>query len=126
MGTVTEMDEKLNRTLRDGRKLLEKLKSKSAELMLTRQTLPLDQHQTREDLLDLCNQVADYINRLKADMRQAELISQKIEGHVMWKRAVRDLFGDAGLTQCYEHMKKQEADRIRTWTAPELPPVTRD
>ena len=123
MGTVTEMDEKLNRTLRDGRKLLEKLKAKSAELMLVRNTLPLDQQETREELLEMCNSVSDYIGRLKADMRHAEIVSQIIEGHVMWKRAVKELFGDAGLSQCYEHMKKQDSDRIRVWNAPELPPI---
>ena len=121
MGTVSESEAKLQKTIRYGKELYEKLKTKSAELMLARQLLPVEKEQERAEILELCNQVTDCIARLKADMRTAELVSHKLEGHVMWKAAVRNLWGEDGLRQCYEHMKKQEADRIRSWHS-DVPP----
>lgn len=111
MGTVRQVDEKLQKTLKEGRLLLEKLKRKQAEYMLLRQALGPSQEAEKAEALKLINEVTDCIGRLKADLKAADFVAHKIEGHIMWKEAVRSLWGEDGLQQCYAKMREMEAER---------------
>lgn len=116
MGTVREVDSRLQETLSEGRKLLGKLKRKHAELLLLRQTLPKDRAVERAELLELGELTLAYQSKLKQELAQAHDVAHKIEGHLLWKNAVRDIWGEEGLQQCYAHMTEQEAERSRRFS----------
>ncbi len=116
MATVREVDERLQETLMEGRKLLGRMKRKHAELVLLRQTLPKDRAVERAELLELSELTLAYQVKLKKELAQAHDVADKIEGHLLWKNAVRELWGEEGLQQCYAHMTEQEAERSRRFS----------
>jgi len=111
MSTVREVDSRLQETLMEGRKLLVKLRKRQAELTLLRQAIPLEKLAERDELLHLCDMTTEYMTRLSAEIKQADIVARKIEGHMMWKEAVRSIWGQAGLDQCYAHMTEAENAR---------------
>lgn len=111
MATVREVDSRLQETLMEGRKLLGKMKRKHAELALLRQSLPKDRVAERAELLQMCEDALQYMAKLKEEMKLADQVAHKIEGHLLWKDAVRAIWGEEGLQQCYAHMNAQEAQR---------------
>ena len=116
MATVREVDSRLQETLAEGRKLLGKVKRKYAELTLLRQSIPKERTAERAELLELSQLVLEYQSKLKAELTQAHDVANKIEGHLLWKNAVRALWGEDGLQQCYTHMNEQEAERARRFS----------
>lgn len=121
MATVREVDLRLQESLMEGRKLLGKMKRKQAELVLLRQSLPKDKVTERAELLQLCDQATQYMASLKEELKLADQVAHKIEGHLLWKDAVRALWGEEGLQQCYAHMSAQEAERAALYKASPSP-----
>ena len=111
MATVREVDLRLQETLMLGRKMLGQMKRKHAELVVLRQSIPKDRATERAELLQLCDSAMQYMTKLKEEMKQADQVAHKIEGHLLWKDAVRALWGEEGLQMCYQHMSEQEAER---------------
>lgn len=113
MATVREIDSRLQETLSQGHKLMAKLKRKQAELVLLRQTLPKSKDTERAELLELCDTITQYQIKLKAELHAAGEVANKIEGRLLWKDAVRSIWGDEGLRQCYAYMQTQEVERAK-------------
>lgn len=111
MATVREVDSRLQETLSQGHKLMAKLKKKHSELIFLRQELPKSRGTERAEVLELCNSIAEYKVKLKAELQTASEVAHKIEGRILWKGAVLAIWGVEGLRQCYAHMQTQEAQR---------------
>lgn len=119
MATVRQVDSRLQETLLEGRKLLGRMKRKHSELVLLRQSLPKDKVDQRAELLQLSEAAMQYMVKLKEEMKQADQVARKIEGHLLWKDAVRAIWGDDGLQKCYAHMDEQEAQRASQYQVDE-------
>ncbi|NDY89722.1 hypothetical protein [Ideonella livida] len=122
MGTVKQVDEQLQRTLREARNLLAKIGRKQAELQMLRQSLPLSQEDHRAELTKLQGEATEMIGELRANMKAADLVARKIEGHLLWKEAVRSVWGEDGLQQCYAKMRELEAQRAEEYDRDDLRP----
>jgi tRNA C32,U32 (ribose-2'-O)-methylase TrmJ len=107
MSKVKEATMRLSTSIQEGYDLLEEFQYQYKRFEEMLRELPASRKNEKAEATKLMQELAAHSRDLKQEIKNANAIFQSINGHIAWKAAVRDCFGEEGLQKCYDYFEDE-------------------
>jgi hypothetical protein len=103
--------EQARHDLADLKKKRDQMIVEAERLREARECLPRNDKKGAHEMQQEINKLQTQIRGLRPQIVHLQNIAEKQEGHYLWVGAVHELFGDAAVRQCFDHMKEAKKSR---------------